>query len=80
MTQSGMSPSSMPTLLVPTLSGLARSSIFVIGPFTSLVLTPIPVIPDCHAMPCVLPGSKKGSLAQLAAFASKFGRFDGSSS
>ena len=80
MTKSGMSPLSMPTEFVPTMSGFIRSSSFAIGWLTFSVFHPIPVSPDCHAIEYLLPGSKSGSLAHVAAFASKFGRSDGSSS
>jgi hypothetical protein len=57
MTKSGMSAFSMPTDPVPTMSGLARSSILVTGAFTRFLFTPIPVMPDCQAIECALFGS-----------------------
>ena len=80
ITKSGMSPLSIPTEFVPTMSGFMRSSIFVRGWLTMSLLNPMPVRPDCHAIENLFPGSKSGSLAHFAAFASKFGRIDGSSS
>ncbi len=52
-----MSAFSMPTEAMPTRSGFIRSSIVVMGPLTFVVSYPIPVVPDCHAIEYLLPGS-----------------------
>ena len=80
ITTSGMSAFSMPTEFVPTMSGFMRSSIVVSGWLTFSVFQARPVRPDCHAIENLLPGSKSGSFAHDAAFASKFGRRLASSS
>ena len=52
-----MSCFNMPTEAVPTRSGFIRSSIVVMGPLTFVVSYPIPVVPDCHAIENLFPGS-----------------------